>query len=1237
MKKIITILALTLLVLTMNACSKNSENVNYQELNYDSTGNNQYNKMVVNSIEDISRQTPISDNTTALYSIPGNGVIISTASEKTAIIDESDEIFNYDSLDKDGYYYVNGVNTAVSLFKHRGADNQVASYLEDDTAVKKTITLRNSIYPVTESTSLVTPVNMTGLYAPAGELITIEISEELAALNPKVYIGATSINADVNDIPSTDNYTRMPNRVKELTLSETINYVGSPLGGQIYIQADSEEYKVTISGAVEYTHYIYNETSKEELTRLYESTAPMIDIEIPGYLRINMPKSELIARENEIYTSLNTGVVTNSNEVYKQQAKSQVIDEIIELANNWVMYCELSSYICPEDLYRSNTITTFYDSYTVSGNANVGRGLSTFSIEQGRNILNQENDILSVLDVYNLHFWNNSAFVEQGSSNISSKVLSILATMLYGNYGEYRNLISNNNIYSDAGTTLNILKSETGTTFEIAKYITLIHSFGAQVFIEAITTDVNEDVLKDRLYLQLSLTTKTNMEFYFEEVLGWTITDNHKQDIKALNYDMYLPVASNLQIGSVVNNQNVYNVQTFGLFETEVININESIVVAKDMEFSIEHVTDSDNLTFNNGMYYYHTNKEELDEFCITIKVFNDNYSYTTTLIMGAAVQYSNEIITDVTTTIYKNPDYISVDAVNVDELVVEKSFEASDPTIKYSITSDNAIFVTYAEIYLPETKEYTFNIAGLGDMRVFVGSNYSDLKEVVSYKKESTASSFDATDESRCFSYNATANERITIKVMISSVEYLTYERVEFYLGLVNGSSVSSLSSSYWYGQYTSYSAASTTPETTLYNNTDNISIDDLDESQLDVQTTFSEANAAFQWTVNTGHNGIFVTYAQIYLPETKEYTFTVRGLGDMRIYVGTDVNNLTEVINYKKEGTASEYDITDDSRTFKYNATANKKVIFKVVISSVTYSSNQRAEFYLGYLNSSNEIGSITSGWWKALTDDKEEVSSYYSPYNTKSLYKVQNTINYTTSVDEELNIIYQTGKLDDKFLTTPNSSSQSMDAGSIVIYKYEQLVTANYFVVTSASDVDNVLAFFEIYVSNNGVNWTEAFNGVSNYSSYSCLALNDAHTFQYVKLVFASQYSGDYIDICNFEFQLQCNDLTIIDCPNDFLYTGNVNLVDNNSNLNNNLLEFDGRIKFSFTGTSLLLFSNTSSKYGVIEVTVDNYTYKIDLSDTESYSKEILALSYLEYGTYEVTIKVISGLGNIDFIAI
>ncbi len=1078
MKKIFILISLVFTATILNACGNK---INYTEFS-DNTTSTQYNKIIVNDLQNVLRQTNVlSDTTTTLFDMPGNGVNVSTNSSKIAILAENEEIYNYDYLDSNGYMYLDGVNIG-QLFKHRVSDNQLSTYLLDDTAVTKSMTIRNSVYPKTDLEEILSPVNITGLYAPAGEVIKIEIDESLLNLNPRVYIGATSVSGYFNDIPSTDTYTRMPLQTKEFHLNETVNYVGSPLGGQIYIQIDADEYDVTITGGVEYMHYIHGTTDKEELSSYYDLSAPMIDIEIPDHLRINLPRSEITVYENTIFNELTKDLdlndVTESN--YREEAKDIVLDSIIELCDTWKIYCELSDYLCPSDLFRSNIITFFYDSYVVAGNNIIGNSLSTFSNTTANAIFNLENDRITLLEAYNIHFWNNELFVEQGSSTVTSKVLSIMTYMLYGNYGEFRTSVSTsvNHYYSNAGDVLNILNtSSSGTTFDVSKYVSLMHFFGVELFIEAITSDSNESNINNRLYSQFSYATNLNMEYYFETMLGWSISSSVKEEIQSKRLDMYIPCASNLQIGQVVDGNNFYNSQVYGAVDTDEININNSIVVPSGMEFEILNIgTPKGTLVNENGIYYYSATSEEVDEFVITVNVYNSEYSYTSDLLIGIAQQHTNVMINSATTTLYTSSNSIDMDNYSLDDLTYSNNFPLENSALMYNVTEGyEGVFVTYVELYLPETKEYEFTVCGIGDMRIYQGTNYKDLELKLSYYNDTSASSYNVNDSSRIFKVNATANERITLRIEIGAVvkSGQTRKRVEFYFGYIDNGIAANISADWWCGQFSS----------------------------------------------------------------------------------------------------------------------------------------------------------------------NKEVITEYYVPYNKESLYKRETSVSSYTSIHDDVTMIYQTGVLDTKFLTTPNSDKQSMDPGSIVVFRYDKEVIANFVAITSASATTGILSFFEVHVGDNGVDWTEAYNGINQNNIFNRVALNDCYTFKYVKIVFHSQYTGNYIDICNFEFQLRVDEANVFDCPNvDFSYSGFVDLVSNSNNLNNNVLEFDGAIKFSFTGTAVILFANTSMYYGVIEVKINGKTYEVDLSSRkELYSQQVFALAGLEFDTYDVEIRVLSGIANVDFIAV
>ena len=126
---------------------------------------------------------------------------------------------------------------------------------------------------------------VTGVYAPPGEVIKITISkEDLEAIgSAEITIGQIFSNKKANSIPVERDFVRMPIIANKFPLDQETIYVGSHLGGPIYIgyPTNTENtFSVTISGGVRYPHYIQGYTTKEEWEDNVASSAPYIDIEV---------------------------------------------------------------------------------------------------------------------------------------------------------------------------------------------------------------------------------------------------------------------------------------------------------------------------------------------------------------------------------------------------------------------------------------------------------------------------------------------------------------------------------------------------------------------------------------------------------------------------------------------------------------------------------------------------------------------------------------------------------------------------------------------------------------------------------------------------------------------------------------------------------------------------------------------------------------------------------------------
>lgn len=230
-----------------------------------------------------------------------------TAEQKDAVIAESNNLTangtwidaskrttgSYDKMDRNGYLYlrdgtpvVDAENNHRQLYKHTSA---VGMYLgdvsDDEPGVTKTMRFRNRSYN--------RYYNVTGLYAPAGEVIEIQMSKrDMDATNGIViHIGQALYNGQANNIWAKKSINRMPVILNTMTVDKNTAayneatdtytaYVGSFLGGPLYIHGETASFTVTVTGAVHYRHFILGVTTPEEFAQYSQSSAPIFDLEV---------------------------------------------------------------------------------------------------------------------------------------------------------------------------------------------------------------------------------------------------------------------------------------------------------------------------------------------------------------------------------------------------------------------------------------------------------------------------------------------------------------------------------------------------------------------------------------------------------------------------------------------------------------------------------------------------------------------------------------------------------------------------------------------------------------------------------------------------------------------------------------------------------------------------------------------------------------------------------------------
>ena len=135
----------------------------------------------------------------------------------------------YDEIGSDGKLYLNKEDTGRKLYKHVFSDGLYGSNVSnDEKAIKKVIKLN----PVSSTNYI------TGLYAPPGEVITIEIpDEDLKNIGGSLtfLIGFYTHNNIISINSVNVGIKRVPNLSNSLTINKPIGYIGSFIGGPIYI------------------------------------------------------------------------------------------------------------------------------------------------------------------------------------------------------------------------------------------------------------------------------------------------------------------------------------------------------------------------------------------------------------------------------------------------------------------------------------------------------------------------------------------------------------------------------------------------------------------------------------------------------------------------------------------------------------------------------------------------------------------------------------------------------------------------------------------------------------------------------------------------------------------------------------------------------------------------------------------------------------------------------------------
>ena len=489
---------------------------------------------------------------------------------RQALIDESDYLTAYGTrnnsgngengdgtytwMDKDGYLYsgttaepvraLNQDGSPRQLYKHTaavgmyyGGFGDTDDLLDDEPGIVKQVKIRPRGY---------SSYSVTGVYAPAGEVIKIQISEEdmNATGGLTIHIGQALYNGQSNNIwVAKGQMQRFPNILNTMNVNKNTAtlengvytaYVGWFMGGPLYIRSTTAAFTATISGGVRYSHFILGYTTEKEFEENKNSSAPYFDLEVWNY-----------------------GVLHSGP---KYMVRTLTYDDLYKAAVLWEKVSSVTT------TGSSQGIVFLYDPFVAAGAAVAFPGRSSVNCPAGwmSGSLNY-NQIVSSGSWGNFHEYHHN-FQNYGVGNggeVTNNGMTLVSYALFTKISSKRGITSYGaqglggwNNYTSATWALNDLLSiqrgehPSNGDQGLAIYATLLHNFGANNYIQAKVKQQSGGYGQSyQGYLKAwQEITHNDMTYFFKDVLKG-IDETTASSLRNPEYPVFVPVSSVYQTG----------------------------------------------------------------------------------------------------------------------------------------------------------------------------------------------------------------------------------------------------------------------------------------------------------------------------------------------------------------------------------------------------------------------------------------------------------------------------------------------------------------------------------------------------------------------------------------------------------------------------------------------------------------------------------------------------------------
>lgn len=720
------------------------------------------------NIGNVGRTLPeVSNGGLARYPEYGTALSGAAQEEKELILAENKTMFDYDAMDAVGNLYKGGQPLGQKLFKHTAASGLYYGDISDEEpAVARRVRINPAVWGN----------NMTGLYAPPGEVVTILLSEEDAARGMRVEIGQGTQRGGQISIPTNKNYTRMPNLKKHMQLNAVENYVGSPLGGPIYLFNENdkvlkgESYEVTILGAVEMPCYIAGSTSDEEWLRLAKSSAPVFDLETYAGVRLTMPSKFI---------------------------RKKTAGEMRRVAEFWDKAAQLSNTVA-NGYYRNirHVVSMVFDTYVPAGAAVafVGADFCVLPTDWGGNAVNYETIMVSgawgCLHEFNHH---HQGWGAGNGGEVTNNVINAMTYILYTNIGAMRTEtggLGGWNWVTDASASLakTLGFAENGKQdLSLSMYVNLLHAFGVDAVVDMAK---NSRAQTQTAWFQAACdATGYDMTYYLTDLCGFEVDSGVLEAVRAKGLPMFVPIANRYQTGrnvlvtgvdgerygkDVVTGKPFY--VAFG--EEKILDMQAYTVAPKDIEWKIKEVgvpesgtirpyTQDGRTVENKYVYTPSKNAGTADRVRVTYSLTSRSNPEMKIEDVTITLSFLQDVA-GVSGEIYQNPGYGTIAAAIGDDFE-KKAKPLEAVRYGYAGTADqreNTITAVTGKILPPSGGEYWIYLKGDDAAALYTGATAQNL--TLSSQIDSALKQYDKTLAGSFFKVTLTEGKPLYFKLYV-------------------------------------------------------------------------------------------------------------------------------------------------------------------------------------------------------------------------------------------------------------------------------------------------------------------------------------------------------------------------------------------------------------------------------------------------------------------------------------